>query len=334
MASARDRRASRPRLSIEDMVGEAAARPDVASPLANPSATRLVLDEFGHSAKKKLGQNFLVNDAVVGKIISLAEVGEGDRVLEVGPGIGTLTIAMLRRADSVLAVERDPALPAVLARTTAPWSDRFRLVEKDALDLGESDFDADGGAAPNKFVANLPYAVAATLVLDYFQRFPNLESATVMVQKEVADRIAAEPGSKNYGAYTVKLGMYARVTGRFSVGPGNFFPPPHVDSAVVRLDRSSVLDDGGAALTREEVEAGCTVADASFASRRKTLGNSFKAYFASRGKSSPIAATGETFSRMFERAGIDASRRGETLTQAEFVRLARAYCAERDGLSG
>ena len=160
-------------------------------------------------------------------------------------------------------------------------------------------------------------------MLDYFQRFEHVESATVMVQKEVADRMAATPGNKNYGAYTVKLGMFAQPAGRFAVGPGNFFPPPHVDSAVLRLDRRVPLDSAGLPLAPEVVEAACLMADAAFASRRKTLANSCKTFFAGRGAVG--AAVVENLPAIFEAAGIDPKRRGETLDQAEFIRLGSAY---------
>lgn len=142
----------------------------------------------------------------------------------------------------------------MLAETLEPWWDSFTLIQKDALDLQLADLD--GQDAPNKLVANLPYAVAATVVLDYFQRIESLDSATVMVQKEVADRMAAEPGTKNYGAYTVKLRLYAQPAGRFPVSPNNFFPPPRVDSAVIRLNRTPVLDEQGKPLDGEVVRAG------------------------------------------------------------------------------
>ncbi len=299
------------------------------SPLASVSATRATLEAHGLATKHALGQNFLINDDILRKIVDLAQVGEGDFVLEVGPGIGTLTIALLKNASRVVSVERDPDLPAVLAETLAPWEACFALVEKDALDLTAEDLrDASArtsgdGVLPGKFVANLPYAVAATLVLDYFQRFDHIESATVMVQKEVADRMAATPGNKNYGAYTVKLGMYAQPAGRFAVGPGNFFPPPHVDSAVLRLDRRVPLGDDGKPLDPEVVEAACLMADAAFASRRKTLANSCKTYFSGRGAAGAAAA--EKLPAIFDAAGIDPKRRGETLDQAEFIRLGSAY---------
>ena len=306
------------------------AADDRLSPLSTPGATRLVLEAHGIGTKYTLGQNFLVNDDVLKKIVALADVQPSDRILEVGPGIGTLTIALLKHAASVVAVERDPDLPAVLADTLAPWADRFALIEKDALDLTEPDLPL----VPNKFVANLPYAVAATVVLDYFQHFPFLDSATVMVQKEVADRMAAAVGTKNYGAYTVKLGMYAEPAGRFAVGPGNFFPPPRVTSAVIRLNRRVPLMADGTPATPEVAAAACLMADAAFANRRKTLANSCKTYFAGRGTmvlpgGRPVDGPSVVASlpAIFETAAIDPKRRGETLTQQEFLALGQAYLA-------
>lgn len=297
------------------------------SPLASVSATREVLEAHGLATKKALGQNFLINDAVLQKIVALADLVEADDVLEVGPGIGTLTIALLKHAGHVVSVERDTDLPAVLAETLAPWADRFTLINKDALELTEDDVRAalaacGGEALPNKFVANLPYAVAATLVLDFFERFESLECATVMVQKEVADRMAARPGTKNYGAYTVKLSLYAAAAGKFSVGPGNFFPPPRVESTVLRLDRRLACDAQGNPLDRETVEATRTMADASFANRRKTIANSCKTYFAGRGPKGACAI--DALPTIFEEAGIDPGVRGEALVTADFIRLGTA----------
>ena len=372
------------------------------SPLSTPSATRAVLEAHGIGTKYTLGQNFLVNDDVLKKIIALAEVDEADRVLEVGPGIGTLTIALLKHAASVVAIERDPDLPAVLADTLHPWRDKFALIEKDALDVTGDDIvaamaeiGADTGcldrassaanetaqwavsqsedclsesryrvavpqeepqlSLPNKLVANLPYAVAATVVLDYFENFPFLDSATVMVQKEVADRMAAAVGTKNYGAYTVKLGLHAEPAGRFPVGPGNFFPPPRVDSAVIRLNRRVPLMADGAPATPEVIAAAALVADAAFANRRKTIANSCKTYFSGRG-SLLLGASGSSaglravdgalsggvggafvldgadivdhLPAIFDAAAIDPRRRGETLTQQEFLALGAALLKE------
>ncbi|WP_302963101.1 rRNA adenine dimethyltransferase family protein [uncultured Adlercreutzia sp.] len=355
-----------------------AAGKDRLSPLSTPAATRAVLDAHGIGTKYTLGQNFLVNDDVLRKIIALAEVGPADRILEVGPGIGTLTIALLKHAASVVAVERDPDLPAVLADTLYPWREKFALIEKDALDVTRVDIAAateelGGGAGcpdrassaatgnaqwafpqsedclsesgysvppspgepfPNKLVANLPYAVAATVVLDYFQNFPSLDSATVMVQKEVADRMAAQVGTKNYGAYTVKLGLYAEPVGRFAVGPGNFFPPPRVDSAVIRLNRRTPLMADGAPASPVLVAAACLMADAAFANRRKTLANSCKTYFSGRGSVSlpdgcalEGARVAVALPSLFEAASIDPRRRGETLSHQEFLALGQALVA-------
>lgn len=292
------------------------------SPLATPSATRAVLEKHGLYTKYGLGQNFLVNDDVVRKIVQLADVQPTDHVLEVGPGIGTLTCALLQFAGHVTAIEMDHDLPAVLADTLSPWADRFTLLEMDALDLPAQAAERFGNDVPTKMVSNLPYAVAATVVLDYFQQLPSLQSATVMVQKEVADRMCAKPDNKVYGAYTVKLGLYAKPAGRFPVAPGNFFPPPHVESTVLRLDRITPVDDGGAPLDEALRKKTCKVADAAFANRRKTIANSFKTYFS--GKGDEDAALLEALPAALERAGIDPRRRGETLSQAEFIRLAKA----------
>ena len=372
------------------------------SPLSTPSATRAVLEAHGIGTKYTLGQNFLVNDDVLKKIIVLAEVGEADRILEVGPGIGTLTIALLKHAASVVAIERDPDLPAVLADTLHPWRDKFALIEKDALDVTGDDIvaamagiGADTGcldrassaanetaqwavsqsedclsesryrvavpqeelqpSLPSKLVANLPYAVAATVVLDYFESFLFLDSATIMVQKEVADRMTAAVGTKNYGAYTVKLGLYAEPAGRFAVGPGNFFPPPRVDSAVIRLNRRTPRLFDGAPATPEVIAAAALMADAAFTNRRKTIANSCKTYFSGRG-SLLLGASGSSaglravdgalsggvggafvldgadivdhLPAIFDAAAIDPRRRGETLTQQEFLALGAALLKE------
>lgn len=300
------------------------------SPLASVSETRAVLEAHGLTTKYSLGQNFLINDAILQKIITLAEVCSDDHVLEVGPGIGTLTVALLKHARCVTSVERDPDLPAVLSETLAPWEGHFALVEKDALDLACDDLVTavaffakhnQSCALPNKLVANLPYAVAATVVLDYFEQFPFLESATVMVQKEVADRMAAQPGSKNYGAYTVKLNLYAQAKERFLVGSGNFFPPPRVESAVLRLDRRPVVGDDGALLDAQSIKAACTMADAAFATRRKTLSNSCKTFFAGQGELGKQVIN--SLPDIFEQAGVDSRARGETLALSDFVCLGK-----------
>ena len=217
---------------------------------------------------------------------------------------------MLARVRAVCSVEADRELESVLAETCADHSEKFFLTMGDALRVGPQNLQADGVLPPpNKFVSNLPYQVAATLILRNFEEFPSLESATVMVQAEVADRICALPGSKIYGAYTAKLALWARPAGRFEVGPGNFMPPPHVDSAVVRLDRGGVpLPEG---LSRAEVAAAI---DAAFAQRRKTIRNSM----------SSNGFDKEALDEAFAATGIAPSARAETLAPSDFVRLAAA----------
>lgn len=280
------------------------------SRLANIRETRAVLERFGLATKHRLGQNFLVNDEVIGRIVELADLGRDDVVLEVGPGIGTLTVAMLARVRAVCSIEADRELESVLAETCADHSEKFFLTMGDALRVGPQNLQADGTLPPpNKFVSNLPYQVAATLILRNFEEFPSLESATVMVQAEVADRICALPGSKIYGAYTAKLALWARPAGRFEVGPGNFMPPPHVDSAVVRLDRGGEPLSGG--LSRAEV---ATAIDAAFAQRRKTIRNSM----------SSNGFDKEALDEAFASTGIAPNARAETLAPSDFVRLAAA----------
>lgn len=291
------------------------------SDLASPSATRAILDRFDLAPKKSFGQNFLVNDDVIRKILELSGVSFDDAVLEVGPGIGTLTNALLKHVRAVVAVERDADLPFVLAHTLQKWEDRFHLVKKDALDLKVDDM---GDLRPNLFVANLPYSVAATLVLDYFWRFPFIDSATVMVQREVAERMMAKLGTKNYGAYTVKLSMIAEPVGHFIVKPDSFMPRPHVDSAVIRLNRIASIDDEH---DKEVVNIASIMAEAAFASRRKTISNSMRTYLSGgdvvRGR---ILAV---LDELFGAAGIDPQIRGERLAKQDYLALATAFL-ERD----
>ncbi|MGI6221312.1 MAG: 16S rRNA (adenine(1518)-N(6)/adenine(1519)-N(6))-dimethyltransferase RsmA [Coriobacteriales bacterium] len=286
--------------------------------LASPGATIETLQRFGLHTKKALGQHFLVDDHVIGKILELADVQPGDDILEVGPGIGTLTVALLGAGANVTSIERDRDLIPVLSETTAlgqedsPRPPRFTLLEMDALQLGT---DSLGDAHPTKFVANLPYAVAATLVLDYFQRIESLESATVMVQAEVADRMRAVQGTKDYGAYSVKIALLCETTGAFPVKPGSFLPPPRVDSTVIRLDRRA---DGGAAGDRELLREACRMADAAFFQRRKTIRNSMQSFFAQNGDDS------KRVDALLEATGIDPRSRGEQHAPEVYLALARA----------
>lgn len=297
--------------------------------LANQRATKETLERFGLATKYRLGQNFLVQDHVIEKIVQLAEVQPTDVIVEVGPGLGTLTVALLDNACAVCSLEADSELEQVLAVTCKePHPDSFALVMGDALaitpqklaeaynTLSTVDHDAATSAPmPTKFVSNLPYQVAATLILKFFQELPSLERAVVMVQAEVADRIAAKPSTKAYGAYTAKLSLFAQVTGRFEVGPGNFMPPPRVNSAVVRLDRTQARNPvTSKLLSEEELLHTMSVIDAAFAQRRKTIRNSMSASGFDKDK----------LDQAFLATGIAPTVRAEVLTSQDFICLAAA----------
>lgn len=297
-----------------------------ASPLANPTATREMLERFGLATKHRLGQNFLVDDHVIAHILELARLGQDSHVVEVGPGIGTLTLGMLPHAGSVVSIEADNTLEPVLADLAHEFG-TFSYVMGDALKVSWDDVctagaggdaeahDAGTRVEPNILVANLPYNVAATIILKYLAEHPALDAAVVMVQAEVADRICTTPGSKAYGAYTAKLNLYGRVTGRFEVPPTCFMPAPHVNSAVVRIDRARVANPETAeTLSPEQLAATAAVTDAAFAQRRKTIRNSMAA------RGFEKAALDEAFSA----TGISPTARAETLACEDFVRLALA----------
>ena len=297
--------------------------------LANQRATKETLERFGLATKYRLGQNFLVQDHVIEKIVQLAEVQPTDVVVEVGPGLGTLTVALLDRARAVCSLEADSELEQVLAVTCKePHPDSFALVMGDALAITPQKLSevystlpavaqdaASSAPMPTKFVSNLPYQVAATLILKFFQELPSLERAVVMVQAEVADRIAAKPSTKAYGAYTAKLSLFAQVTGRFEVGPGNFMPPPRVNSAVVRLDRTQARNPvTSKLLSEEELLHTMRVIDAAFAQRRKTIRNSMSASGFDKDK----------LDQAFLATGIAPTVRAEVLTSQDFICLAAA----------
>lgn len=297
--------------------------------LANQRATKETLERFGLATKYRLGQNFLVQDHVIEKIVQLAEVQPTDVLVEVGPGLGTLTVALLDRARAVCSLEADSELEQVLAVTCKePHPDSFALVMGDALAITPQKLSeaystlptvahdaAPNTLMPTKFVSNLPYQVAATLILKFFQELPSLERAVVMVQAEVADRIAAKPSTKAYGAYTAKLSLFAQVTGRFEVGPGNFMPPPRVNSAVVRLDRTQARNPvTSKLLSEEELLHTMSVIDAAFAQRRKTIRNSMSASGFDKDK----------LDQAFLATGIAPTVRAEVLTSQDFICLAAA----------
>lgn len=275
-----------------------------------------MLEAFGLATKHRLGQNFLVDNHVIERIMALADLSGSERVLEVGPGIGTLTLALLQEAAHVTSIEMDSELEQVLA-AHAMDHDNFSFIMGDALAVPPTAIAEASGGEPTMLVANLPYNVAATIILQFFQTMPSLTRAVVMVQKEVADRIAAVAGTKAYGAYTVKLSLHGKVTGRFEVPPRCFMPAPHVDSAVVRIDRVDALACAGLACLESDyapIDAACVsrVVDAAFAQRRKTIRNSM----------SSNGFDKAALDVAFEACGIAPTARAEALTTDEFIKLA------------
>lgn len=276
------------------------------SSLAGVEATRIRLEELGLHTKKHFGQHFLIDDGVVGKIIRLAAVQANSAVVEVGPGIGTLTEALLNTKALLHLVEVDATLwPGLQQRYS-----KALLIQGDALD--SSVIAEVAHQEPVSLVSNLAYAVAATIILEYFQALPSLQNATVMVQREVADRIAAEPGCKDYGSYTIKLRLLAKVTSQFKVARQSFYPPPRVDSTVVRLERT--------AAHTPLLASACMLADAAFFQRRKTIANSMRAYF----KTQEEALAKMDVPALLKTVGIAPTVRGETLPPEAFITLAEA----------
>ena len=277
--------------------------------LLSPADVRELADRLGVRPSKRLGQNFVVAQGTVRRIAALAAPAPDDVVLEVGPGLGSLTLALLEAgAGRIVAVEIDQALAGDLPRTLADrapaLADRVTVISADALRVGERDLPA----APSMLVANLPYNVAVPVVLHLLAAVPSLVRGLVMVQAEVADRMYAAPGSRVYGAPSVKLAWYATARSAGTVPRTVFWPVPNVDSRLVAFTRT---DPPATSATREAVFA---LVDAAFGQRRKTL----RAALAGWAGSAPEAE------RLLRAAGIDPGARGEALSVAQFARLAAA----------
>lgn len=265
--------------------------------IADPSATRHILKKFKLRAVKGLGQNFLIDAGTVQRIVEAAEICAGDEVLEIGPGIGTLTQGLLEAGAKVTAVELDKKLPAVLKETLAGY-ENFKLVEGDILEINIEEL------MPQNFkvVANLPYYITTQILLTLLEKKLPVTKIVTMVQREVAERMTAAPGSKIYGALSVAVQFRAEPRIAFEVPPECFLPPPEVTSAVVVCDvRKPPFE------VRDE-DFFIKVVRSAFAQRRKTLINSL---------------TGAGFSKeKILASGIDVKRRAETLSLEEFAKLA------------
>ncbi|KRV48855.1 16S rRNA methyltransferase [Wenjunlia vitaminophila] len=274
-------------------------------PLLGPADVRELAAALGVRPTKQLGQNFVIDANTVRRIVRTAEVTPDDVVVEVGPGLGSLTLALLQAADRVVAVEIDPGLAAALPSTVRARlperADRFELVNEDALHVTELP-----GPPPTAMVANLPYNVAVPVLLHMLATFPTVGRTLVMVQAEVADRLAAAPGNKVYGVPSVKANWYAEVRRAGAIGRNVFWPAPNVDSGLVSLVRR---DPPTTRASRREVFA---VVDAAFAQRRKTLRAALAGWAGS-------AAAAES---ALLAAEVSPRARGEELTVAEFARIA------------
>ncbi|MGQ0463784.1 MAG: 16S rRNA (adenine(1518)-N(6)/adenine(1519)-N(6))-dimethyltransferase RsmA [Sporichthyaceae bacterium] len=273
--------------------------------LLTPANVRELAEQLGVRPTKTLGQNFVIDPNTVRRIVRLAEVRPDDVVLEVGPGLGSLTLALLPEVAAVTAVEIDPALagalPATVARFAPELAANLHLVNADALTIRDLP-----GPPPTMLVANLPYNVAVPVLLHCLASLPSLRGALVMVQAEVAARLAAAPGSRVYGVPSVKARWYGEVATAGSIGRTVFWPAPNVDSGLVMLRRGPQRDGDRAAVF--------AVVDAAFAQRRKTLRSALAGWAGS----APLAE------QALRAAGVDPTLRGEQLDVEDFVRIAAA----------
>lgn len=279
--------------------------------LLGSAEVRLLAAELDLRPTKQRGQNFVIDPNTVRRIVRESGVGESDVVVEVGPGLGSLTLALLEVAGRVVAIELDALLAGRLPRTIAEHApaqaERFEVVLGDAMRITEVP-----GPPPTALVANLPYNVSVPVLLHLLALLPSLERGLVMVQSEVADRLAARPGSKVYGVPSVKAAWYADVRRAGAIGRNVFWPAPNVDSGLVAWTRR---EPPATTATREQVFA---VVDAAFAQRRKALRGVLRSL-----------APAERVDAALEQAGISPLARGETLTVEDYVRIAEALDDQR-----
>ena len=274
--------------------------------IASPQVTQHILNRFKLRADKKLGQNFLIDEQVVRQIVAAAELSEADTVLEVGPGIGTLTQGLAESKAQVVAVELDTRLLPVLA-TTLEGYDNVRVVHGDILKV---DIMEEVGVPNFKVCANLPYYITTPIIFALLEKRLPMERLVAMVQKEVAERMAAQPGGKDYGALSVAIQYYTEPEIAFIVPPTSFIPAPAVDSAVIvckRREKPPVEVCDEALFFR--------VVKAAFSLRRKMLSNSLK----------NMGIKSEQVAKWMELAGVDGKRRAETLSLEDFAKLTNSF---------
>ena len=281
---------------------------DIQPIIARREVTTRILQAFHLKADKNLGQNFLVEESVVNRIAKAAELTPEDTVLEIGPGIGTLTQALAMTGASVVSVELDKRLIPVLQETVGAYKN-VRVVQGDILKINI--LETVQGATPFKVCANLPYYITTPIIMNLLEQKLPLERLVVMVQKEVAERMTASPGGRDYGAISVAMQYYTEPKIAFIVKAGSFLPAPKVDSAVLVCKKRSTPP-----VDVPDEKTFFKVVAAAFSVRRKMLTNSLK---------NMGGQTTEQVKAWLDRAGIDGTRRAETLSLEEFASLARTW---------
>lgn len=281
--------------------------------LGNPTNTLAVINRYEFAFQKKFGQNFLIDQGIVEKIVREAGVTKDDFVLEIGPGIGTMTQILCENAREVAAVEIDRKLIPILNDTLSEY-DNVTIINDDILkvDINKLAEEKNGGR-PIKVVANLPYYITTPIIMGLFESHVPLDSITIMVQKEVADRMQTGPGSKDYGALSLAVQFYAKPEIVVNVPPECFMPRPNVGSAVIRLKRHETRP-----VDVKDEKLMFRIIRASFNQRRKTLANGLN-------NSPEIGYTNEQIAAAIEELGRGASIRGEALTLEEFARLSNIF---------
>ena len=281
--------------------------------LGNPTNTLAVINRYEFAFQKKFGQNFLIDQGIVEKIVREAGVTKDDFVLEIGPGIGTMTQILCENAREVAAVEIDRKLIPILNDTLSEY-DNVTIINDDILNVDINKLaEEKNGGRPIKVVANLPYYITTPIIMGLFESHVPLDSITIMVQKEVADRMQTGPGSKDYGALSLAVQFYAKPEIVVNVPPECFMPRPNVGSAVIRLKRHETRP-----VDVKDEKLMFRIIRASFNQRRKTLANGLN-------NSPEIGYTKEQIAAAIEELGRGASIRGEALTLEEFARLSNIF---------